>query len=172
MEHCNGTVIRPEAPTDVDAIRAINIAAFAHHPYSRQTEHLAVDALRAEGALSVSLVAVREDRLVGHIAFSRTAVGASTGEWYLLGPVAVLPGFQHQGIGAMLVRAGLDALRARRAAGCVLVGERAYYRRFGFDRHPGLKQEGVPDDVVLGIAFGDQAPCGDIRPHEAFAVPP
>jgi putative acetyltransferase len=166
----NETLIRPETPSDIDAIRAINIAAFTGHPYSRQTEHLIVDALRDDGALSVSLVAVRDDQPVGHIAFSKAAVGERTDGWYLAGPVAVLPEFQHQGIGSMLVLSGLEALRARQAAGCVLVGDPGFYRRFGFDVHPGLIHQGVPDELVLGLSLGDEAPTGEITAHRAFEI--
>jgi putative acetyltransferase len=166
------TLIRAEEPRDVDAIREINIAAFADHPFSQQTEHLIVDALREDGALSISLVAIRDDRPVGHIAFSETALGDIEHGWYLAGPVAVLPESQCEGIGSALVEAGLERLRASGAAGCVLVGDAGFYRRFGFDVHPGLAHEGVPGEFVLGLAFGDQEPTGEIRAHKAFEVQP
>jgi putative acetyltransferase len=166
------TLIRPETPDDIDAVRAINIAAFADHPVSQQTEHLIVDALRDEGALSVSLVAVRDGQPVGHIAFSEAVVGEMTEGWYLVGPVAVLPEFQHQGIGCMLVAAGLAELQAREATGCVLVGDPGFYQRFGFGVHPGLAYQGVPDEFVLGLPFGDEAPAGGIAAHRAFEVQP
>jgi len=164
--------IRHETPRDVDAVRAINVAAFADHPVSRQTEHLIVDALRADGALSVSLVAVVDDQPVGHIALSEAAVGEAADGWYVAGPVAVLPASQHQGIGSMLVVAGLEELRARRAGGCVLVGDPGFYRRFGFDTHPGLVYPGVPGEFVLGLSLGDEAPRGEIAVHDAFAIQP
>lgn len=63
-------MIRPEWADDYDAIRRILIAAFADHPYSRATEHLIVDALRASDALTVALVAELDGKVVGHIAFS------------------------------------------------------------------------------------------------------
>jgi putative acetyltransferase len=164
------TLIRPETASDIDAIRAINVAAFTRHPRSRQTEHLIVDALRDDGALSVSLVAVRDEQCVGHIAFSEAAVGGMASEWYLLGPVGVLPEFQHQGIGSMLVLSGLQELRARQAAGCVLVGDPGFYQRFGFDVHPGLVHQGVPTEFVLGLSFGEKAPTGAIKAHRAFEI--
>ncbi len=138
----NETLICPETPSDIDAIRAINIAAFAGQPYSQQTEHLIVDALRDDGALSVSLVATRDDQPVGHIAFSEAVVGEMADGWYLAGPVAVLPEFQHRGIGSTLMLSGLERLRARHAKGCVLVGDPGFYRRLGFDTHAGLTFEG------------------------------
>ena len=166
------TLIRPETPSDAKTIRAIIIAAFRDHPDSEQTEHLTVEALRDDGALSVSLVAVRDGQPVGHIAFSEAVVGDMTDGWYLAGPMAVLPEFHHQGIGSMLVVSGLEALRARQAAGCVGVGDPGFYRRFGFDVHPGLVYRGGPDEFVLGLSFGDRAPTGEITAHRAFEIRP
>lgn len=167
-----GPVIRPESAGDADDIRAINVAAFAGHPYSQQTEHLIVDALRESGALAISLVADLDGRPVGHIAFSEAAVGDAPRGWFLLGPVAVLPEHQRESIGSALVESGLAELRASGAAGCVLVGDPHFYRRFGFGTHPGLVYEGVPGEFVLGLAFGDEAPAGAIRANEAFEVRP
>lgn len=168
----NQIKVRTEATEDADQIRNVNIEAFRDHPVSRQTEHLIVDALRAAGALEVSLVAVSDQGVVGHIAFSRAEVGDSGGDWFLVGPVAVLPGMQGRGIGSALVEAGLSELRARGAKGCVLVGDAGYYSRFGFTTFPGLEHDGVPSEYVLGLAFGSDAPTGRIQSHEAFAVEP
>ena len=171
-EDVNETLIRTETPSDINVIRAINIAAFAAHPYSRHTEHLIVDALRDDRALSTSLVAVRNERPVGYIACSKAAVGEMTNGWYLVGPVAVVPEFQHQGIGSLLVQSGLAALRSRQATGCVLVGDPGFYRRFGFDVHPGLLHRGVPNKFVLGLSFGAVPPTGEIKAHSAFEIQP
>jgi putative acetyltransferase len=165
-------VIRAESARDVDDVRAINVAAFSDHPVSQQTEHLIVDALRTDGALAVSLVAERDGRTVGHIAFSAARVGAATSGWYLAGPVAVLPAVQRRGIGSALVEAGLAELCTRGASGCVLVGDPHFYERFGFGTRPGLAYEGVPGEFVLGLAFGEAAPSGSIEAHEAFAIQP
>lgn len=97
-------IIRPERETDLPAIDRINLEAFKDHPYSHQTEHLIVRALRAAGALTLSLVAEAEGEVVGHIAFSPALIDGQDLGWYTLGPVAVLPGHQGQGIGAALVR--------------------------------------------------------------------
>ena len=165
-----GVMIRSESPQDIDAVREITLAAFRDHPYSHQTEHLIVDALRADGALAISLVAVREGRPVGHIAFSEAVVGDSERGWFLLGPVAVLPALQGQGIGSALVLAGLDELRARGATGCVLVGDPVFYGRFGIRAWPRLTYEGVPDENVLGLPFAGAPPIGLIRAHQAFGI--
>lgn len=165
-------MIRSEEPRDIGAIREINIAAFRDHPYSQQTEHLIVEALRADGALEISLVAEVDGEVVGHIAFSRATVGEATEGWYLLGPIAVLPGRQRGGIGTQLVDAGLAELRSRGAQGCALVGDPAFYGRFGFRHWGGLTCRGVPDEFVLGLPLRGTAEetTGEVVHHPAFAV--
>ena len=165
-------LVRPERPEDVEAIRDVNRAAFLDHPFSRQTEHLIVDALRCAGALRLSLVAVSDGRVVGHVAFSPARVGDSAEGWVLLGPIAVLPQLQRRGIGSALVTAGLKRLREAGSSGCVLVGDARFYSRFGFQPLPGLAYEGVAAEHVLGLAFGDAEPTGRIVAHEAFEVEP
>lgn len=165
-------LIRSESADDVRDIRGINMEAFRDHPVSRQTEHLIVDALRAAGDLEISLVATLGDRAVGHIAFSKADVGRAEGEWFLLGPIAVLPAFQRQGIGSRLVESGLAAIRAKGATGCVLVGDPDFYGRFGFTTFPGLVYEGVPDEYVLAVSFTGDAPVGQIHANVAFEIEP
>ena len=163
-------IIRSETSRDLDAVRAVNIAAFAHHPFSRQTEHLIVEALRAADALEVSLVAEVDGEVVGHIAFSAASIGGASSGWFLLGPVAVLPDRQGKGIGRALVETGLEALRSRGACGCVLVGDPAFYCRFGFRQEPGVAWEGVPDENVLCLSISGDAPFGAVSCHPAFSA--
>ncbi len=163
-------IIRPETPGDHDSIRDILIAAFANHPYSHQTEHLIVEALRADNALTVSLVAEVDRKVVGQIAFSPVTINGKDCGWLALGPVAVLPTFQNQGIGQALVNEGLEAIRKLGAKGCVLVGEPAFYNRFGFRHDPALRMEGVPPEVLLCLPMCDEMPEGDIKHHPAFSV--
>jgi putative acetyltransferase len=118
--------IRPERPGDEDAIGEVTRLAFASHPHSRQTEHFIVAALRKAGALSVSLVAEEDGRIVGHIAFSPVRVGDGSSGWHGLGPVSVLPALQGQGIGRALIEHGLEELRRLGAGGCVLLGDPAF----------------------------------------------
>jgi putative acetyltransferase len=161
-------IVRPEADRDVVAIREVNIAAFQGHPYSQQTEHLIVEALRAADALDVSLVAESDGEVVGHIAFSAAAIGDSPSGWFLLGPVAVLPARQGEGTGRALVEAGLDALRSRGARGCVLVGDPAFYVRFGFRPTSGVIWPGVPPENVLCLLLSGEMPAGEVSYHSAF----
>ena len=109
-------IIRSETPRDLDAIREVNIVAFEHHPFSHQTEHLIVEALRVAEALELSLVAEVDGEVVGHIAFSAASIGDTSEGWFLLGPVAVRPAHQGEGIGRALVESGLAALRSREPA--------------------------------------------------------
>jgi putative acetyltransferase len=164
--------IHPETASEIDDIRRINIEAFRDHPISRQTEHLIVDALRDIGALDLSLVAVVDGGIVGHVAFSKASVGDSESGWYLLGPVAVMPGAQGRGVGSALVESGLAKLRTLSASGCVLVGDPGYYSRFGFGTFPDLSYVGVPHEYVLGLPFTEAEPCGSIVANEAFQIEP
>ncbi len=163
-------VIRPEMQEDIAAIRGVHLAAFAGHPHSHQTEHLIVEALRNANALTISLVAETDGKVVGHVAFSPAWIDGRDCGWYLLGPVGVLPPFQRQGIGQGLIRAGLQALRLRRAQGCALVGAAAYYARFGFRGIPELVIEGFPAEYFLCLPLADQIPSGTVTYHSAFAA--
>ena len=123
--------IRPETPSDEDAIEQVTRRAFLSHPYSHQTEQFIIRALRADHALSVSLVAEDAGRIVGHIAFSLVTIGDGVTGWYGLGPISVEPDLQRRGIGRALMERGLAELRKIGANGCVLVGDPAFYTRFG-----------------------------------------
>src|SRR6202142_1423033 len=112
-KHLNFMItIRPETPSDYEAIEQITIAAFSGKPYSDQTEHLVIRRLREAKALSVSLVAEMNGAIVGHIAFSVVKINGEDKQWYGLGPVSVLPSFQKQGIGSALIKEGLARIRA------------------------------------------------------------
>lgn len=162
--------IRPEAAGDEAAISEVVRAAFVAHPHSEQTEHHIVRALRAAGALAVSLVAELDGRVAGHIAFSPVTIADGSPGWYGLGPVAVAPPLQGRGIGRALIEQGLAALRARGAAGCVLLGERALYGRFGFAHDPRLVLADVPQEYFLALPFGKARPAGEVRYHPAFSA--
>lgn len=160
--------IRAEAPGDVASIRAVTTAAFENAPFSNQTEAAIVDALRHEGALSLSLVATDAGELVGHVAFSPVLIDGQTGGWYGLGPVSVRPNRQRQGIGRSLIARGVEELRGRGAAGCVVFGEPAYYRRFGFLSDPDLSYPGAPAGYFQRLVFQGAPPAGEVRYHVAF----
>jgi putative acetyltransferase len=162
--------IRNETSADIPAIFDLTARAFETLEISGHTEQYILDALRDAGVLSVSLVAVLENRLVGHIAFSPITLSDGTTGWYGLGPVSVLPEFQRTGIGGALIRAGLDRLKALGAAGCCLVGHPDYYPRFGFIHPPALSHEGVPPEAFFALSFDGRYPIGTVTFHEAFMV--
>ncbi|RXK87736.1 N-acetyltransferase [Chlorobaculum sp. 24CR] len=161
-------VTRDETREDFRATGDVTVAAFATLEISRHTEQFVIEALRAAGALSVSLVAEMNGRVVGHIAFSPVSMSDGTTGWFGLGPVSVLPEFQRQGIGKALVREGLARLKALGAKGCCLVGHPEYYRQFGFTNPQGLAHEGVPPEVFFALSFGGQVRQGAATFHEAF----
>ena len=157
---------------DADAIDALNRAAFLGHAFSQQTEHLIVQGLRAAGALRLSLVAVQDGTVIGHAAFSPVDIDGATSGWCALGPLAVAPAHQRQGVGRALVRSGLRRLAAQGAAGCVVLGTPAYYAPLGFGPCPGLLPAGVPAPLFMAQAFDGAVPRGLVRYHPAFDVQP
>ncbi|MCD6707512.1 MAG: N-acetyltransferase [Thiobacillus sp.] len=161
-------VIRNETDADVSAITEVTVAAFKTLEISNHTEQFVIEALRAAKALTLSLVAEVDGRVVGHIAFSPVTLSDGTPHWYGLGPVSVLPAYQRRGIGKALIQEGLSRLKALNAQGCCLVGYPDYYRRFGFKPMPGLVHEGVPQEVFLALSFDGQTPLGTVTFHDGF----
>lgn len=160
--------IRCETNKDIPVIADVTAAAFQSLEISNHTEQYIIEALRAANALSVSLLAELEGRVIGHIAFSPVSISDGTANWYGLGPVSVLPEYQGQGVGKALVQEGLSRLRELQARGCCLVGHPEYYRKFGFDTLPGLVHEGVPPEVFLALSFEGKTPQGSVSFHEGF----
>lgn len=167
--HTDTAQIRAERAGDEAAVAAVVERAFADHPFSDHTETSIVAALREAGALAISLVADAAGTIVGHVAASPVTVGDGAAGWYGLGPVAVAPERQRQGIGRALVETTLQRLRDAGAAGCVVVGESAYYGRFGFASHPALVLPGVPPQFFMALSFSDAWPEGTVAYHPAFA---
>ena len=161
-------VIRSETDADAGAINEVTLAAFKDLEVSNHTEQFIVVALRAAKALTISLVAEADGRVVGHIAFSPVAISDGTPGWYGLGPVSVLPEYQRQGVGKALIREGLARLRDMNARGCCLVGHPDYYRKFGFENVPGLVLEGVPQEVFFALSFDGHTPQGTVTFHDGF----
>jgi len=118
------TDLRPARPDDLPALAVLYPAAFPNEdlmPLVRQLhDHDDTFSLVREGA----------DGLVGHIAFSRCSVGDAL--VFLLAPLAVAPAAQRQGIGSALIDAGLERCREAGAASVCVLGDPAYYGRFGF----------------------------------------
>ena len=161
-------IIRSETDADASAITEVTAAAFETLEISNHTEQFIVSALRAANALTVSLVAETDGRVIGHIAFSPVTISDGTRNWYGLGPVSVLPAYQRQGIGKALITEGLSRLKDVHAQGCCLVGHPDYYWRFGFENVPGLVHEGVPQEVFFALSFDGRYPQGAVDFHDGF----
>jgi putative acetyltransferase len=144
--------IRPETPADRAAIRAVHRTSFPTGAEARL-----VDALRESGRLRLSLVAVDQDRVVGHVAFSPVTL-AGAGDGAGLAPVAVLPEHRRRGIADQLIREGLDELGLAGCGFVVVLGDPGYYRRFGFE--PAARW-GLCDEYGAGDAFQTI----ELRPH-------
>ncbi|WP_341502049.1 N-acetyltransferase [Gallaecimonas sp. GXIMD4217] len=162
--------IRPERSGDEGAIAALTRAAFHDAAHSSHTEQFIVAALRRAGALSLSLVAEDDGQLLGHVALSPVTLSCGASGWYGLGPISVRPDRQGQGIGRRLMEAAIAWLEAQGAQGCVLLGEPAYYGRFGFENYPELVLPGVPPEYFQALALAGAVPTGEVSYHPAFSA--
>ena len=160
--------IRAERPGDEQAIAKLIDAAFADAEHSDGTEAEIVERLRRADALAISLVAVDRNEIVGHVAASPVTIGGRDLGWLGIGPLAVLPGRQGEGIGAALMRETLRLAEVRGAGGCVLLGEPAYYSRFRFAPDSRLQFPGPPPEYFQALPFGRDMPSGVVRYHPAF----
>jgi len=142
-------IIRPERPEDINAIHRVTTQAFG-----RPQEADLIDALRANKHVTLSLVAIYHNEVVGHILFFPLEVKSEHGAHAAigLGPMAVLPQYQKQGIGSALVSEGLNILQQRSHSGVIVLGHAAFYPRFGFVPASAYKiktEYDVPDEVFM-----------------------
>ncbi|MDH0895001.1 MULTISPECIES: N-acetyltransferase [unclassified Pseudomonas] len=162
--------IREEAPSDVAAIEAVIVAAFLDAAHADYTEQFVVSALRNSGQLSVSLVAENNGVVIGHVAASPVTISSGATGWYGLGPISVAPEHQRQRVGVQLMEQALAELRKLGASGCVVLGDPAYYSRFGFKAEPSLILPDVPPEYFQAISFSGPPPFGAVSYHESFAA--
>ncbi|MEG4455148.1 N-acetyltransferase [Microcoleus sp. N9_A1] len=165
--------IRTENPEDLEAVRNVNIAAFG-----RENEANLVDRLRGTGS-TFSFVAVQSDRIVGHIFFSPVVVeGKCSKNLSILGlaPVAVLPDYQRQGIGTLLIQQGLKECRRSGFQAVVVLGHPDFYSRFGFipasRKNLGCEYD-VPDEafMVFELESGALQDCsGMVKYRSEFRI--
>jgi putative acetyltransferase len=139
--------IRREQPGDIGSIREVHVLAFGG-----DAEAQLVDLLRKRNKASVSLVAVSQHRVVGHILFSPISISSAPQNFRGLGlaPLAVLPEFQNLGIGSQLTRVGLELCREANYDLVVVLGHEHYYPRFGFSR---AKDHGLDNEYGAVDAF-------------------
>jgi putative acetyltransferase len=158
-------IVRPETPADFAVIRAVEEVAF---PTAAEAD--LVERLRADGDSVCSLVADDDGAIVGHVLFSRmTAPFRALG----LAPVAVLPRAQRNGIAALFIRDGLARAKAQGWVGVFVLGEPAYYQRFGFDiaMAAGFSSPYAGEHFMALALQGDDLPVrhGTVSYPRAFA---
>ena len=163
---------RPEAPADVAAVRAINVAAF---PTPAEAD--LVEALRADPQVwieGLSILAEAPDGTpAGHALLTRCHVDGQPA--LALAPCAVLPAFQGQGAGAAAIRAGLEAARRLGENLVLVLGHAGYYPRFGFTPASGYGIRApfeVPDEAMMALTLdpGRPVPAGTIQYPPAFGI--
>lgn len=153
--------IRPEKPDDIATVRTVNKTAFG-----QLTEAEIVDSLRTACPDAVSLVSVENITIVGHIFFSPVVVSGEKKAIKGMGlaPMAVLPHRQRQGIGSLLVKAGIDVIRERNCPFIIVLGHPEYYPRFGFvpasQRGLTCHWQGVPDDAFMVLILDESNMAG------------
>jgi putative acetyltransferase len=140
-------IIRREIPADHEEISCLLMEAFG-----RPHESLLVDDLRSSGKLVISLVALIDSRVAGHVLFTEVSIDPACPEWAALGlaPLAVSPPFQGKGVGTALVKSGIEACRQEGCTSLFVLGEPKYYSRFGFVP---ARSFGLADIYGAGDAF-------------------
>ncbi|MBS0483311.1 MAG: N-acetyltransferase [Proteobacteria bacterium] len=161
--------VRRETAGDSPAIHQLTKRAFATQPHAGGDEQDLVDRLRTRGELTLSLVAVLPaSGLVGHVGFSPVTVDDADLGWFQLAPLSVEPDLHRRGIGAALVAAGIAALGQIGARGIGVVGDPAYYERFGFTAIEGLGPDGPEARFFRALTLGPPTPKGRVRYASAF----
>ncbi|KOV34003.1 acetyltransferase [Streptomyces sp. XY431] len=164
---------RVEQPGDLPAVHELTVAAFG-----RPSEADLVEALRADEAwidgLSIVVTTRAEAGPVGHVLLTRAFIGDTPA--LAMGPVSVHPDHQRSGAGSALVRAGLDAARARGERFVILLGHPWYYPRFGFGRaseHGITLTVDAPDEAWMALSLDPARhplPSGTARWAAAFGI--
>lgn len=149
--------IDAEIPADADGVEALVLAAFGPGRFAKTAERLREGAQPAAG-----FVARRDGRIVGSVRLWPVLIGETPG--LFLGPIAVDAAVRSEGLGAELVQACLDQARNLDVGGVLLVGDRAYFERFGFVGAPEAEMPGPVDRRrVLWLATGVETVSGPVR---------
>jgi putative acetyltransferase len=161
-------LIRPEEPRDIAAIFDLVRRAFAPMPFADGTEQDLPNKFRSAGLLSLSLVAETNGSIVGHAALTPVTHESGAAEWFGLGPLAVEPDLQRKGIGKALIAEAKAWLVARRAAGCIVLGDTNYYPRHGFMPAPKSAPLKEPAEHFMVLEMRSAAPRGRFGFHPLF----
>ncbi|MFN3889284.1 MAG: GNAT family N-acetyltransferase [Beijerinckiaceae bacterium] len=140
--------VRDEHPTDRPRIETLLQEAFG-----RTDEASIVERLRSDGDMVLALVAELEGEIIGHVAFSRVdaRIDARALKALALAPLAVAPARQGRGVGSVLVASGLEAARTAGFEAVFVVGDAAYYERFGFSAPLAAPFESEWSDALLAL---------------------
>jgi putative acetyltransferase len=154
------SIIRREQPQDVPAIQQVNIRAFG-----RDQEASVVDKLRKNCNSILSLVALTNGKVVGHILFSPAVIEGKHGKLVGTGlaPLAVLPEYQRKGIGTQLMQTGISRIKEGGCPYIIVIGHQEYYARFGFEEAGrfGISCEwNVPYDTFMILILDRKAMNG------------
>ncbi len=160
--------VRNEKESDCTIISEVITLAFKNDPHGDGREAEIVELMREDSALSISLVAEVDNKIVGHIAFSKVTINDEFIDWYGLAPASITPEYQNQGIGSRLIEEGLKLLKKLNAKGCVLLGDPDYYRRFDFVANEKLILPDVPAEYFQALSFNGSIPAGTVKYHQAF----
>jgi putative acetyltransferase len=149
--------IREEQHQDIHAIHEVNMQAFGQNQ-----EAGLIDTIRRSCNDLISLVAVAQNTIVGHIFFSPVTIESKTKKTIRgvgLAPMAVLPAFQRQGVGTELVRDGIERVRKKGFPFIIVLGHASYYPRFGFEpaSHYGIRCEWDVPDIAFMILLLDES---------------
>lgn len=162
------SLVRAEEPRDREAIYDLTSRAFAPMPFAAGDEQDLINVLRDAGALSLSLVAEQNGEIIGHLALSPGAHECGDGDWFVLGPISVEPALQKKGVGGTLIAHAKAWMKAKKARGCILVGDPNYYPRHGFLPAPGNSPENEPPEYFMVLMFDGTIPAGRFSFHPAF----
>ncbi len=164
------SVVRHENRSDIDAIYRLTQRAFAGKPYSGGDEQDLINALRDDGALTLSLVAEDCGVVVGYAAISPALAADGTNGWYALGPIAVDPARQRRGIGGDLINDSMNRLIALQARGCIVLGDTGYYPRHGFVPRPDLAPKDQPAQHYMIRSLNGETPQTVVAFHPTFQM--
>lgn len=160
--------IRAAMPRDREAIRLVE-----EHAFGQQAEAGLVDALVADGDAVVELVAEEDGQVLGHILFSRLFVekGARKFAAVALAPLAVRPSFHGTGIGGALIREAHIRLKEAGETLSIVLGDPAYYGRFGYSHaRAGKFESDLQGEALQALAWGDAPETGRLVYASAFGT--
>ncbi len=160
--------IRVEEPRDIDQIYDVIKRAFAPMPFSDGNDQELPNRFRNAGELRLSLVAVQDDAVVGHVAMTEAQHESGEVGWFALGPIAVEPALQRRGIGSALIAEAKRWMNEINARGCILIGDTNYYPRHGFLPSPDHAPLNEPTEYFMVLAMTGDVPSGRFRFHPLF----